>query len=166
MFNKPIENIVFYKVWNAEENKEETKAQIFYKDGTIEKEVSYAEATDACKVIYEEEGLLDKGNGAFKELINRNRVHVTSAEELSQNINKYLPKDYISNEINSAIDATFAELGISASPQAESTVEEESEVVEETVEEEPQVVEEIVEEKPALEAIASPEMHSLTVHDN
>ena len=166
MFNKPIENIVFYKVWNAEENKEETKAQIFYKDGTIEKEVSYAEATDACKVIYEEEGLLDKGNGAFKELINRNRVHVTSAEELSQNINKYLPKDYISNEINSAIDATFAELGISASPQAESTVEEESEVVEETVEEEPQVVEEIVEEKPALEAIASPEMHSLTVHDS
>jgi len=86
MLKKRIANIVFYKV--SEDEKPVKKATIFYQDGTVST-VSFDEGIDACEEIVKEKNIQTKD--AFKEMINRDIVHVVSAKEFRENFNHYVP---------------------------------------------------------------------------
>ena len=86
MLKKRIANIVFYKV--SEDEKSVKKATIFYQDGTVST-VSFDEGIDACEEIVREKNIQTKD--AFKEMINRDIVHVVSAKEFKENFNLYVP---------------------------------------------------------------------------
>ena len=85
MFKKRIANIVFYKV--SENGNEEKQATIFYTDGTVEN-VSFDRGIDACEAIVQERQI--KTKDAFREMINRDIVHVVSAQEFRDNFYKYV----------------------------------------------------------------------------
>ena len=87
MLKKRIANIVFYKTDGSESNKQAT---IFYKDGTI-RTVSFDEGIDACEEIVKERHIQTKD--AFKEMINRDVVHVVSLKDFKENFNSYLPTE-------------------------------------------------------------------------
>lgn len=86
MFKKRIANIVFYKVSNN--GTEEKQATIFYTDGTVEN-VNFERGIDACEAIVQERHIQTKD--AFREMINRDFVHVVSAQEFRDNFYKYVP---------------------------------------------------------------------------
>ena len=91
---KSIVNIVFYKFFDGD--KEIKKACIFYRDGSM-KDTTYAEGIDACEEIVKERNITS-GN-AFKEMINREIVHVMSAEDFRTNYNKFVCHEPLTKEI-------------------------------------------------------------------
>lgn len=93
---KKIVNIVFYKYFN-EEGKQK-QACIFYDDGTVE-QVSYDEGIDACEEIVAEKKITSKD--AFKEMINKDIVHVMSGKEFERRFSEFFAKtseDALANE--------------------------------------------------------------------
>ena len=86
MFKKRIANIVFYKVPSGADTKKQ--ATIFYSDGSVAT-VSFDEGIDACEEIVKERHIQTKD--AFKEMINRDIVHVVSAQEFRENYSRYVP---------------------------------------------------------------------------
>lgn len=91
---KSIVNIVFYRFFDGD--KEIKKACIFYRDGSM-KDTTYDEGIDACEEIVKERNITS-GN-AFKEMINRDIVHVMSAEEFRANYNKFVCHEPLTKEI-------------------------------------------------------------------
>ena len=81
---KKIANIVFYKF--QERAKEAKQACIFYTDGTVAN-VSFDEGIDACEEIVRTHHI--KSKDAFREMINKNYIHVVSENELQNNYQKY-----------------------------------------------------------------------------
>ncbi|MBR2784727.1 MAG: hypothetical protein IKD74_01895 [Clostridia bacterium] len=95
---KPM-NIVFYKT--TELGKEVKKACIFYNDGTVAN-VNYEQGLDACEVVVKELNINSKN--AFKEMLNKNIVHVVSEKELKKNFNSYIYNELVEeNTIDSII---------------------------------------------------------------
>ena len=86
---KPM-NIVFYKT--TELGKEVKKACIFYNDGTVAN-VNYEQGLDACEVVVKELNINSKN--AFKEMLNKNIVHVVSEKELKKNFNSYIYNELV-----------------------------------------------------------------------
>ncbi len=84
---KKIVNIVFYKYFN-EEGKQK-QACIFYDDGTVA-QVSYEEGIDACEEIVAEKNITSKD--AFKEMINKDMVHVMSGKEFERRFSEFFAK--------------------------------------------------------------------------
>ena len=96
---KPM-NIVFYKT--TELGKEVKKACIFYNDGTVDN-VNYEKGLDACEVVVKELNITTKN--AFKEMLNKNIVHVVSEKELRQNFNNYIYNELVEEKsLDSIID--------------------------------------------------------------
>lgn len=85
MKSKKIANIVFYKFY--EEGQEKRRACIFYTDGSST-DVSYDEGIDACEEIVKEKHITSKE--AFREMINNDIIHVTTARELEKNYDNYV----------------------------------------------------------------------------
>ena len=85
---KKIVNIVFYKYFN-EEGKQK-QACIFYDDGTVA-QVSYEEGIDACEEIVAEKNITSKD--AFKEMINKDKVHVMSGKEFERRFSEFFVKN-------------------------------------------------------------------------
>ncbi len=85
---KKIVNIVFYKYFN-EEGKQK-QACIFYDDGTVA-QVSYEEGIDACEEIVAEKNITSKD--AFKEMINKDIVHVMSGKEFERRFSEFFVKN-------------------------------------------------------------------------
>ena len=98
---KKIENIVFYKTLSGDK-----KATVFYKDGTV-KNISFEEGIDACEEIVKENNIQTKD--AFKEMINRNIVHVVPLKELNETFAKFLPKEPVKEEVREEIKETIDE---------------------------------------------------------
>ena len=86
MLNKKIANIVFYKFSGSVDS--EKKACIFYEDGTFAN-VSFSEGIDACERIVKERNI--KSKDAFREMINKDLVHVVSGTYFENNFKKYFP---------------------------------------------------------------------------
>ena len=100
---KKIKNIVFYKFFS--ERGEEKKACIFYEDGSVE-DTDYDKGIDACEIIAKERKITSKN--AFKEMINKDIVHVVSGREFSDNFHKYVSKNYINQkEIGEVVDESM-----------------------------------------------------------
>ena len=96
---KPM-NIVFYKT--TELGKEVKKACIFYNDGTVDN-VNYEKGLDACEVVVKELNITTKN--AFKEMLNKNIVHVVSEKELRKNFNNYIYNELVEEKsLDSIID--------------------------------------------------------------
>ena len=91
---KSIVNIVFYRFFDGD--KEIKKACIFYRDGSM-KDTTYSEGIDACEEIVKERNITS-GN-VFKEMINRDIVHVMSAEDFRANYNKFVCHEPLTKEI-------------------------------------------------------------------
>lgn len=98
---KKIINIVFYKYFDNEGEKKQ--ACIFYRDGSASL-VSYEEGIDACEEIVKQRKITSKN--AFKEMINREIVHVVSGDEFINNFDRYKSHDPLDYEI---IDETVEE---------------------------------------------------------
>ena len=94
MKTKKIINIVFYKYFDKEGEKKQ--ACIFYRDGSASL-VSYEEGIDACEEVVKQRKITSKN--AFKEMINREIVHVISGEEFVNNFNRYKSHDPLDYEI-------------------------------------------------------------------
>lgn len=80
-----IANIVFYQFNGERENMVQTC--IFYTDGTV-KNVSYEDGLEACEAKMRELNVTSKD--AFREMINKNVVHVISGQELEDNFRNYI----------------------------------------------------------------------------
>lgn len=107
---KKIINIVFYKYFDSEGEKK--SACIFYRDGSSSL-VSYEEGLDACEIIVRERNITSVN--AFKEMINREIVHVVSREDFLQNFDNYVshdPLDYdsLDNAIEESMQSVVASL--------------------------------------------------------
>lgn len=87
MFKKEIANIVFYTVPNGTGLSKQ--ATIFLNDGTI-RNVSFEEGIDACEEIVKAKNIQTKD--AFKEMINHNIVHVTTAEDFRNRFEEFIPE--------------------------------------------------------------------------
>lgn len=95
MVKKRIKNIVFYKY--LDKNQQEQKVStIFYHDGSVES-VSYEEGIRFSNVLARERGI--KSINAFKELINKELIHVVSKEEFDRNYYSYLAQPTIEDFI-------------------------------------------------------------------
>ena len=92
---KKIVNIVFYQFFGTADNTK--KACIFYDDGTVAN-VGFEEGIDACEIIVKERNIRSKD--AFREMINKDLVHVVSGAEFEKNYRKYFP---MSNEISTNV---------------------------------------------------------------
>ena len=103
---KKIWNIVFYKYY--ENNKEIKKACIFYRDGSVE-DTTYDEGLNACELIVKERKITSKN--AFKEMINKDIVHVMSADELKLNFDKFVSHEVLTQDaIDEAIEEQMNEV--------------------------------------------------------
>lgn len=100
--NKKIVNIVFYQFFDKEDKTK--KACIFYNDGTVA-DVSFDEGIDACEIIVKERNI--KTKDAFREMINRDIVHVVSGKDFERNFQSYFPKtneeENMNKEVNNLI---------------------------------------------------------------
>ena len=106
MKSKKVWNIVFFKYY--ENNREMKKACIFYRDGSVE-ETTYEEGLNACETIVKERKITSKN--AFKEMINKDIVHVMSAEDLKLNFDKYICREVLTQDIISdAIEEEMDEI--------------------------------------------------------
>ena len=94
MKTKQIWNIVFYKYY--ENNKVMKKACVFYRDGSVE-DTTYEEGLNACEQIVKERKITSKN--AFKEMINKDIVHVMSADELKVNFDKFVSHEVLTQDI-------------------------------------------------------------------
>ena len=94
-----IYNIVFYKTKNN--GKEERQACIFYNDGTV-KNVSYKEGISACEDVVKDLNINSKD--AFKEMINKNIVHVMSGSEFEKRFNEFTYKNVKEELTNNVIN--------------------------------------------------------------
>lgn len=85
MKSKNIANIVFYKYFDGKEVV--TKSTIFYRNGDI---VSgdFQDGIDACQEVATE--LKITSGNAFKEMINKNIVHVMSGLEFTNNYSRFV----------------------------------------------------------------------------
>ncbi len=101
MFKKRIANIVFYKVPNGSETIKQ--ATIFYSDGTV-KNVDFEAGIDACEEIVQDRHIQTKD--AFKEMINRDIVHVVSLKEFKDNFNRFVPEKIEIAEEDDNINST------------------------------------------------------------
>ena len=81
MKNNKIKNLVFYKQNGIR------VATVFYEDGSVEN-VSYEKALDLTDVIIEERKITSKD--AFRELVNKEIIHVVTEEEYLKNYATYL----------------------------------------------------------------------------
>ena len=95
---KKIVNIVFYKSY--ENGVEKREACIFYRDGSVAN-VSYDDGITACEEIVKERKITSKD--VFKEMINREIVHVMSKSEFMNKFNTF-----ISNFINCVLYFSIA----------------------------------------------------------
>lgn len=149
MLNKRIANIVFYKV--PEGTKEVKQATIFYTDGTVAN-VSFDQGIDACEQIVKERNIRTKD--AFKEMINREIVHVVSAKEFRDNFYRYVPAN-VAEKVDETMNAAGVVTPVAEVAPVEETVapvraaaedveedEEEKDAVEDAVEDEKEEVEE------------------------
>lgn len=94
MNTKKIWNIVFYKYYKN--GKEVRKSCIFYRDGSVVN-TTYEDGLNACETIVKERKISSKN--AFKEMINRDIVHVMSGEELKANFQKFVCHNVITQDI-------------------------------------------------------------------
>lgn len=100
MKNKKIWNIVFYKYYKN--GKEVKKSCIFYRDGSVEN-TTYEEGLNACEIIVKERKI--SSQNVFKEMINKDIVHVMSGQEFKANFEKYVCHNVITQDIiNEAIN--------------------------------------------------------------
>ena len=91
---KRIHNIVFYRVFDG--NKEIKKACIFYHDGSV-KDCSFDDGLDACEQIVKERNITT--SDAFKEMINREVVHVMSLESFKERFNSFVSNAALDKEM-------------------------------------------------------------------
>ena len=100
--NKKIVNIVFYQFFDKDDKNK--KACIFYNDGTVA-DVSFDEGIDACEIIVKERNITSKD--AFREMINRDIVHVVSGKDFERNFQSYFPHknedENMNREVNNLI---------------------------------------------------------------
>ena len=93
-----IYNIVFYKkIVNGIEMK---AALIYGKDGSI-RAVSYKEGIQVCTDLANKLNITSKD--AFKEMINKNLVHVVKYSELKNNRDKYRPEEFKKEKANKVV---------------------------------------------------------------
>ncbi len=121
-----IKNLVFYKQNGIR------VATVFYEDGSVEN-VSYEKALDLTHIIIEERKITSKN--AFRELVNKEIIHVVTEEEYLKNYETYL-----------GVPPIIEDKDISEVKEIPVTEEEEEEndfVIYYPEEEEPPVVEEI-----------------------
>jgi len=112
---KKIANIVFYKYLGV--TGESKQACVFYNDGTVDS-VSYQEGLEFCEEIAKERKIVSKE--AFKELINKELIHVVSQKEFEKNFNSYITYDILpKEEINETIDTKLAEIPVVANEMNE-----------------------------------------------
>ncbi len=104
MLNKKIANIVFYKV--PQGGNMVKQATIFYQDGTV-KNVSFEDGIDACEAICRERHIQTKD--AFKEMINRDVVHVMTAKQLSENYSRFIPAALENAEVSTKVEEAAQE---------------------------------------------------------
>ena len=91
--NKII-NIVFYNYY--EDGKEVREACVFYRDGSI-KETTYEGGIDACEEIVKERNITS--TNVFKEMINKDIVHVVTKEDFISNFDSYVNHELIDEEM-------------------------------------------------------------------
>ena len=94
MKSKRIINIVFYNFF--ENGKEERKACLFYRDGSVT-QVEYEDGITACEELAQERNITSKA--AFKEMVNKEIVHVMSGEDFKNNFDKFVNHEVIDREI-------------------------------------------------------------------
>lgn len=100
MKGKRIANIVFYKF--KENGRIEKRACIFYNDGTVAN-TTYEGGIDACEIVIKERKITSRD--AFKEMINREIIHVVTAKEFEKNFGKYVTHELITKaEAEDVID--------------------------------------------------------------
>lgn len=146
MKSKKIINIVFYKDFGDEENPKE--ACIFYRDGTSSI-VSYEEGIDACEVIVKERNITSVD--VFKNMINREIIHVVSSEEFKQNFDNYVSHEPLESDIlNDAIEESFQLAGAS---KDEDDLVDDKDLDEDKIVEDDSIEEEL-DEKEALESLS------------
>ena len=86
MNSKKIKNIVFYQFFDKEDS--DKQVCIFYEDGTV-RNVGFDDGIDACEELVREYNIQSKD--AFREMINKNLVHVVSGDEFEANFRNYFP---------------------------------------------------------------------------
>ena len=91
--NKII-NIVFYNYY--EDGKEIREACVFYRDGCV-KETTYEGGIDACEEIVKERNITS--TNVFREMINKEIVHVVSKEDFISNFDAYVNHELIDEEM-------------------------------------------------------------------
>ena len=100
---KKIINIVFYNYY--EENQEKREACVFYNDGTID-ETTYEGGIDACEEIVKQRKITS--TDVFREMINKDIVHVVTKEEFINNFDSYVNHEIIDEDmIEDVIDNEF-----------------------------------------------------------
>ena len=98
---KQIINIVFYNYFEG--NEEKRNACIFYRDGSV-KETTYEDGIIACEEIVKERKITS--TDVFREMINREIVHVMSGEDFKNKFQNYVNKELIDREM---IDEVISE---------------------------------------------------------
>ena len=112
---KNIYNIVFYNFFEGD--REIKKACIFFRDGTV-KDTTFDEGLDACELIVKERGITSKNT--FQEMINKDIVHVMSAEDFTKNYTKFESHLPIDREmIEDAIDEKITTTKVSEAEEDE-----------------------------------------------
>ena len=97
---KKIINIVFYNFY--ENDKEQRKACIFYRDGSVD-QVEYEDGITACEEIVKQKNITSKN--VFKEMVNKEIVHVMSGEDFKNNFDKFVNHELIDREmINEVVE--------------------------------------------------------------
>jgi len=91
---KKIINVVFYNYFNG--NEEHREACIFYRDGSV-KSTNYDGGLDACEEIVKERNITS--TNVFKEMINKEIVHVMTAEEFKNRYESFVNHEVIDKEM-------------------------------------------------------------------
>lgn len=94
MKSKRIANIVFYKFYDGK--KIVTNACIFYRDGSIVNG-SYNDGISACEELVKELNITSKD--AFKEMINRDIVHVMSGKDFRNNFSNFVCSESVKDDV-------------------------------------------------------------------